>query len=187
MGIVSVPTPVWNELMKIPLKDLKGDYNSIPYYKEFPKGTDLRKVSKKDKLQRYWCGRIKRQVDWYKSTSIGITNDLLKINREKYYKNQKQLTLKDVRQDFTRKARIFHKICIEGDIEDGHTFVQPMPHLWGNFQATDLSIVICMMLLKEEHGIANDKLCLGGDDREIFCSIRNYEKRNKIDYHIEKK
>jgi hypothetical protein len=191
MGIVSVPTPVWNELMKISLKDLKQNHNSIPYHKPFPKGTDLRKVSKKNKLQRYWCGAIKNKVNWnIYDENYGICADLSVVN---YWRKQgdnpkRELTLKELRSDFATKARIFHKICIEGHVEDGHTYVKPMPHLWGNFQATDLSIVVCMMLMKEVYApLWIDKICLGCDDREIFDSITTYEKRKKIDYHVQKK
>jgi hypothetical protein len=186
MGIVSVPTPVWNELMKIPLKEIKNKYD-----KPFPKGTDLRKVSKKDKLQRYWCGAIKDKVNWnIYHEHYGIGFELQRVNLARKYqdKSQKGLTLKELRRDFARKARIFHKICIEGDVEDDILYVKPMPHLWGNFEATDLSIVVCMMLMRERYSeLMCDKICLGCNDREIFDSIRTYEKRNKIDYHIEKK
>ena len=170
MGIVSVPTPVWNELMKIPLKDIKWIYRSIQYYKPFPKGTDLRKVSKKDKLQRYWCGAIKNEISLY------INYFHSKLRSKKYEKELESVYL--------RKARIFHKICIDGDIEDGDTYVKSMPHLWGNFQATDFSIGICYMLMEEVYArLRIDKICLGCNEGEIWDSIRTYEKRNKFDYH----
>ena len=59
-----------------------------------------------------------------------------------------------------------------------------MPHLWGNFQATDFSIGICYMLMKEVYArLQIDKICLGCNEGEIWGSIRTYEKRNKFDYH----
>jgi hypothetical protein len=89
MGIVSVPTAVWNALLNQPLKhfyDIHPDYQfqfltrkerqkeldlpaciasrekGLNYVKPFPKGTNLRKVSKKEKITRYIVGWIKYNI-----------------------------------------------------------------------------------------------------------------------------
>jgi hypothetical protein len=190
MGIVSVPTPVWNKLMNISIKELKGYNREVDYPHPFPKGTDLRKVSKKQKLQRYWCGVLAdKKYYWFE----GIKQDLINNQRHRDFKFiKKSMTERNqfvaehkpqAQKDFITKARIFQKLCINGDFEDdGFQYLKPLPHLWGNFEATDYSIVMCMWMCIDLGGFKLENICLGGDRGDYLQSIKEYEKKNKIDY-----
>jgi predicted RNA-binding Zn-ribbon protein involved in translation (DUF1610 family) len=198
MGIVSVPTRVWKKLMKLPMKSIyKGCSGKVDYFKPFPKGTDLRKVSKKDKLQRYWCGELKLKTLWFKNEDSGFRNTLDHVNRDYIPEHNKDdfMSIQQLKDDFIKRARIFLKVCKEGgyglepdpdfsDIQHLH-IVKPLPYFWGNFEATDYSAVILMLMLEEQMHVCPDNKCLGGSRKGIIYTIKDYQKINKVKYNLE--
>lgn len=200
MGIVSVPTPVWNKLMNLPIKSVakKAFFTKVDYFKPFPKGTDLRKVSKKDKLQRYWCGELYARKWWFRNEDSGFRNTLDHVNEnipEHYNLKDNLLSIQELKDDFIKRARIFLKVCIEGgfgleqdadysNIQHLH-IVKPLPHLWANFEATDYSAVILMLMLEEQWHVSADDKCLGGSKKDIIYTIKDYQKINKVKYNLE--
>lgn len=203
MGIVSVPTPVWNKLMKLPMKSIyKGSSKKVDYFIPFPKGTDLRKVSKKDKLQRYWCGELFARKWWFRNEKSGFRNTLEHINMNIEEHNERNnlkndfMSIQQLKDDFIKRARIFLKVCIEGgfglepdadysNIQHLH-IVKPLPHFWGNFEATDYSGVILMLMLEEQWHVSFEDRCLGAEELfDMIYVLKDYQKLNKIDYNAE--
>jgi hypothetical protein len=117
MGIVSVPTPIWNAMLNQPIKHLycidelgyefQGETpkeiqqeldrpaciasreKGLHYWKPFPKGTDLRKVSKKEKITRYIVGLITNNIERLQYDPLPNAEYLQKL-RKSYIQQTKE-------------------------------------------------------------------------------------------------
>jgi hypothetical protein len=157
MGIVSVPTRLWNALLNQPLKhfyDIHPDYEfkfltrkerqkeldlpaciasrekGLVYAKPFPKGTNLRKVSKKEKITRFICGWMK----WH----IQQIDEINPLPNEEY--------LQKMRWDYILHTK--EQLHLYGELWQG----------WGR-EVTDFSMYIWRMMVNNELEYVYLRIC----------------------------